>query len=78
MAGAGPQLVVTDLALFDFANADREMQLTCVYPGVSREEVRAAVGWELREADRVAEAEAPTADEVRLLREELDPAGLSS
>ena len=29
MPGAGPQLVITDKALFDFSNAEREMQ-TCL------------------------------------------------
>src|ERR1051326_3214696 len=34
MPGAGPQLVITDKALFDFDNAEREMQLVSLYPGV--------------------------------------------
>src|SRR5437773_1879320 len=33
--GKGPQLVITDKALFDFANAEQEMQLVSLYPGVT-------------------------------------------
>jgi glutaconate CoA-transferase, subunit B len=78
LRGDGPKLVVTDLALFDFENSDQEMQLTALHPTVTREHVRAAVGWELREAPSVAETPAPTVEELRLLREELDPTGLYS
>ncbi len=75
---AGPELVVTDLALFDFANPDREMQLTSLHPGVTLDQVREAVGWELRCAPAVGETPAPTEEELRLLRDELDPTGLYS
>lgn len=71
-----PELVVTDLALFDFANPEREMQLTSLHAGVTREQVIDAVGWPLREAVAVVETPPPTAEELRLLREELDPDGL--
>jgi glutaconate CoA-transferase subunit B len=73
---AGPELVVTDLGLLDFATPEREMQLISVHAGISVEQVRDAVGWDLRYAPSVAETPAPTADELRLLREELDPTGL--
>src|SRR5438105_1076390 len=39
--GKGPQLVITDKALFDFANAEREMQLVSLYPGVRLEAISA-------------------------------------
>jgi len=78
LRGEGPQLVVTDLALFDFENPEREMQLTALHPAVTREQVRAAVGWDLREAASLAETPAPTVEELRLLRVRLDPTGLYS
>lgn len=73
---AGPELVVTDLALFDFANPECEMQLTSLHAGATLEQVRETVGWELRCAPSVGETPAPSAEELRLLREELDPTGL--
>ena len=36
-------------------------------------EVRAATGWPLKAAAAVSDAEPPTAEELRLLREVLDP-----
>lgn len=76
LPGGGPALVVTDLALFDFANPRREMQLIAVHPGVTIDQARAEVGWDVRLAATVAATPAPTAEELRVVREELDPAGL--
>ncbi len=72
--GAGPTLVVTDLAVYDFAGG--EMRLVSLHPGVGFEQVREGMGWEPRIAETVAETLAPTPDELRLLREELDPGHL--
>lgn len=76
LPGGGPALVITDLALFDFANPERELQLAAVHPGVTVDQVRAEVGWELRLAPAVAETTAPTAEELHIVRAELDPEGL--
>lgn len=76
LPGSGPELVVTDLATFDFANPEREMQLRTLHPGVTVEQVRDAVGWELRATPSVGATPPPTAAELRLLREELDPEGM--
>ena len=64
------------LSSFDFANPEREMQLIECYPGVSPADAQAAVGWPLRMAETVGETPAPSAEELRLIREELDPQGL--
>lgn len=74
--GAGPALVITDKALFDFHGPYHEMRLVELYPGVTREEVQAEVGWPLQCAATVDETPPPTRDELHLLRETLDPGGL--
>jgi len=71
--GDGPQLVITDKALFDFANPEREMQLAALHPGVTLDEVRAEVGWPLRVAATITSTPAPTAEELHMIRVELDP-----
>lgn len=76
LPGAGPTRVITDLALFDFANPEREMQLIATHPGVSIDDVRAEVGWDLRIAPDVAVTPAPTEDELRTVRVDLDPDGM--
>jgi acyl CoA:acetate/3-ketoacid CoA transferase beta subunit len=68
--------VVSNLGVFDFATPDRCMRLVSVHPGVAVEDVRAASGFELAVAADVAETRAPTAEELRLIREVLDPEGL--
>jgi glutaconate CoA-transferase subunit B len=75
MPGAGPQLVVTDKAIFRFDQDTGEMFLASVHPGVGVEEVRAGVGWPLQVAPDLTTTEPPTAEELRLIREELDPDG---
>lgn len=73
LPGGGPELVITDKAILDFANPQREMQLSALHPGVAVKDVQAEVGWPLRLAETIRETESPTAEELRLIREELDP-----
>jgi acyl CoA:acetate/3-ketoacid CoA transferase beta subunit len=68
--------VVTNLGVLDFAGAERSMRLVSVHPGVDVEEVVAATGFELALADPVATTRRPTAEELRLIRQVIDPAGL--
>jgi glutaconate CoA-transferase subunit B len=75
MPGGGPQLVVTNKAIFQFDKATGEMYLSSVHPGVTVEEVQAEVGWPLKVAAELKTTEPPTAEELRLIREELDPDG---
>ena len=66
------RVVVTNLAVLDFETVDRTMRLRSVHPGVTVEDVVAATGFEL-EADDVARTRIPHEDELRLIREVLDP-----
>ncbi|GLX20067.1 MULTISPECIES: CoA-transferase subunit beta [Streptomyces] len=68
--------VVSDLGVFDFTGPDRSMRLASVHPGVTVEQVRAATGFELAAADDVPYTREPTAGELRLIREVIDPRGL--
>lgn len=73
--GRGPVSAVTDLGTYRFDEDSGEMVLTTVHPGVTVERVRENTGWDLRVAD-VSDTPAPTQEELRLIREELDPAGV--
>ena len=72
--GAGPRYLVTDLGQFDFAHG--VMRLTTIHPGVTLERVRAKTGFDLEVAPDCRETEPPSTDEVRLLREVIDPLGV--
>jgi glutaconate CoA-transferase, subunit B len=76
MPGRGPDVVVTDMATFDFETSERQMRLVSLHPGVSVEDIRERVGWELHVAENLVVTPEPTEEELRLIREELDPGGI--
>ncbi|MEU0177301.1 CoA-transferase [Streptomyces massasporeus] len=67
--------VVSDLGVFDFATPDRSMRLASLHPGVTVEQVKEATGFELTVPDEVPATREPTDEELRLIREVVDPAG---
>jgi glutaconate CoA-transferase subunit B len=72
--GSGPSVVVTDLGIYHF-DGDGQMRLDSLHPGATLEQVHDSMAWEVRVAADVAATPAPSAEELRLIREELDPAG---
>jgi glutaconate CoA-transferase, subunit B len=74
LPGGGPRTVITDLGVCQF-NGD-EMVLTEIYDGVSIEQVKAACGWDIQIAPELASVPAPTAQQLSLLRDKLDPQNL--
>lgn len=74
--GTGPTCVVTDLGVWGFDADTGEMTLTSLHPGVTLEQVRENMDWEPRVAPELGTTEPPTAEELRLIREELDPGGI--
>jgi glutaconate CoA-transferase subunit B len=75
--GSGPSVVVTDLGIHHF-DEDGEMRLDALHPGATLEAVRASMGWEVRLADPLVRTPEPTDEELRIMREELDPEGRST
>jgi glutaconate CoA-transferase subunit B len=73
--GEGPSVVVTGLGVYRFAPDSGEMELASLHPGVTLEQVRPNTSWDIRVADDVEETTPPTEEELRLIREELDPGG---
>jgi acyl CoA:acetate/3-ketoacid CoA transferase beta subunit len=67
--------VVSNLGVFDFATDDHRMQLVSVHPGATLDEIRNNTGFELVVPAHVTETRVPTGDELRLLREVIDPGG---
>jgi glutaconate CoA-transferase subunit B len=76
LPGAGPGLVITDRAIFDFDNPEHEMTLIEVAQGETAESIQQEVGWPLRISPNLREVTPPTADELQIMREQLDPSGL--
>ena len=72
--GSGPVYLISDLGQFDWANGT--MRLTTLHAGVTLERVQARTGFPLEIAPDLGETPPPTQEQVRLLRDEIDPLGV--
>ncbi|MDH3752691.1 MAG: CoA-transferase [Acidimicrobiia bacterium] len=68
--------VVTPLAALDFETTDHRMRLRSLHPGISVEQVVENTGFELVIPEDIPPSRLPTDEELRLLREVIDPHGL--
>jgi glutaconate CoA-transferase, subunit B len=71
----GPKLVITNLAVMEFDETNRKMALRSLHPGVSVERVQENTGFELIIPAQVPQTVLPTAEELQLLRTEIDRGG---
>ncbi len=71
--GTGPYRVVSTLALLDFDEETKRMRLRATNPGITVEQVVENTGFELIIPEHVGQNEPPTEEELRILREEVDP-----
>lgn len=74
----GPSAIITNKAILRFDSQTCEAYLASYHPGSSIEDVLENTPWDLQVADDVHETEPPTAEELRVLREVLDPLRLIS
>jgi glutaconate CoA-transferase subunit B len=69
LPGAGPVGIITDLCIMEPEAGTHEFVVTTLHPGVTREQVIAATGWELRFAEHVVVSEEPSEYELSALRD---------
>ncbi len=74
----GPSRLITDKAIFGFDPVSKRVRLESIHPGTTVEEVLANMSFEPIVPDDLPITEAPTAEQVRLIREEIDPEGIYS
>ena len=67
--------VISNLGVCDFGGPDDSMRIRVLHPGVTVDEMQDNTGFELAVADDVHETRDPTPDELRLIREVIDPDG---
>lgn len=73
----GPQLCVTNLCVMDFHPESRAMRLRSLHPGIGVEQVQRSTGFEVLLPDHeVPVTSLPTDEELRILREEVDPTSM--
>lgn len=75
-SGGGPFRVITQLAVYDFNPATCRMRLFSLHPGVKVDDVRESSGFEIEIPESFGESPTPSADELRLLRDVIDPSGI--
>jgi acyl CoA:acetate/3-ketoacid CoA transferase beta subunit len=76
LPGGGTRLVLTDKCVLAYDDQTQRLQVRSIHPGVTPEQLRAATGFPLQVPANTPTTPSPTAEELRLIREELDPAGL--
>ncbi len=78
--GSGPRYLVSDLGQFDFGGIDTSgcgrMRVLSYHRGASIEKIKSHTGFEVEIIADVQETPLPSGEELRLLREEIDPLGI--
>jgi glutaconate CoA-transferase subunit B len=72
----GPELVITDMGVYRFDPETREMFLVSLHPGVTLRTIKENTGWDVKTAPDLAETPPPSPEEIRIIRQELDPQGI--
>ncbi len=75
LLGHGPVAVITEKCVFGFDENTKEMYLKHLYSGVTAEEIKTIVEWDLKVSDTLSEVEPPTEEQVRIMRS-FDPMNL--
>lgn len=71
--GSGPYKVISTLALMGYDPITKRMRVESLHPGVTRQDVIQNTGFEMLFAEPIAVTPEPTDEELRILREEVDP-----
>ncbi len=69
----GPYKVITNMAVMGYDPESKRMWVESIHKGFSFDDVQENTGFELLKAPKVVETQEPTAEELRILREEVDP-----
>lgn len=71
--GTGPYKIITNMGIMDFEPQSKRMRVVSVNPGYSFQHIQDNCGFELLQAKDIVQTEPPTEEELRILREEVDP-----
>lgn len=72
----GSQRVMTNLGVFELNEDTHKLELISIHPGVTMEEIEKNTGFPIIKAREITTTEPPTAEELRLIREKVDPFGI--
>jgi glutaconate CoA-transferase subunit A len=72
----GEVRLISDLGMFELDPKEKRFRLVSIHPGVSLDDVRAQTGGDFLVAEPLPRTQPPSKDELRLIREEVDPFGI--
>jgi acyl CoA:acetate/3-ketoacid CoA transferase beta subunit len=75
-AGSGPRYLISDLGQFDFGGENGRLRLLSLHPGITLQRLRTKTGFDFTLPEDIPLTQPPSGDELRLLREEIDPLGV--
>jgi glutaconate CoA-transferase subunit B len=71
--GTGPYRIITNMAIMGFDETSKRMKVLNINPGYTRKDIQENCGFELLWAEKLIDTDPPHADELRILRDEVDP-----
>ena len=74
--GSGPYRVITQFGIYGFDVETKRLKLISLHPGVTIADVKENSSFEIIIPDKIETSPEPTEEHLRILREEIDPAGI--
>ncbi|PNR92278.1 CoA-transferase subunit beta [Petrotoga sp. 9PWA.NaAc.5.4] len=71
--GTGPYKVVTNLAVLGYDEETKRMMIESIHRGITLDDIKVNTGFELLIKGKIPSTEPPTKEELRVLRDEVDP-----
>jgi glutaconate CoA-transferase, subunit B len=75
-SNCGPYRVITQLGVYGFDDASKKLKLVSIHPGVTVAQIKENSSFDIMIPDKVPTSPEPSAKELKILREEIDPAGI--
>ena len=72
----GKVRLISDLGIFELDHEERRFRLISIHPGVALDHIRAQTGGDFLIAESLPSTKPPSEEELRLIREEVDPFGI--
>jgi glutaconate CoA-transferase subunit B len=74
--GSGPYRVITQLGIYGFDEETKRLKLISLHPGVIIDEIKENTNFEIIIPSEVGITPGPTEKHLKILRQEIDPAGI--
>ena len=73
---SGPYRLITQLGIYSFDDETKRLRLISLHPSISKDEVQQNCSFEIIIPSKIETSPKPTEQDLRILRKEIDPAGI--